>query len=55
MSHHVVSESTVCGFAAAPFSAPEEDFFSGGVAMRRRVPSTSAMQEMVLKQKLLLG
>jgi hypothetical protein len=38
-------------FTVAPFGVPKEDFFLGGVAMRCRVPSTSATQEMVLKQK----
>jgi hypothetical protein len=33
----------------------EEDFFSGGVAMRCRVPSTSATQEMVMKHKTAPG
>jgi hypothetical protein len=47
-----VSGGMVCGFTLVPFGVPEEDFFLGGVAMRCRVPSTSATQEMVLKQKI---
>jgi hypothetical protein len=43
------------GFTVAPFGVPKEDFFLGGVAMRCRVPSTSATQEMVLKQKIAPG
>jgi hypothetical protein len=45
----------VHGFAAAPFGDPKGDFLSGEVAMRCRVPSTSAMQEMVPKQKTTPG
>jgi hypothetical protein len=51
MFRRAISRGTVRGFTAAPFGAPEEDFFSGGVAMRCRVPSTSATQEMAPKQK----
>jgi hypothetical protein len=51
MSRRAIGGGTVRGFTAAPFGAPGEDFFSGGVAMRCRVPSTSATQEMVPKQK----
>jgi hypothetical protein len=50
-SRRAVGGGMVHGFTVAPFGAPEEDFFSGGVAMRCRVPSTSATQEMVPKQK----
>jgi hypothetical protein len=42
-------------FAVASFGDLEEDLFSGGVAIRCRVPSTSATQEMVPKQKTALG
>jgi hypothetical protein len=45
----------VHGFAAASFGDPEGDFLSGEVAMRCRIPSTSATQEMVLKQKTAPG
>jgi hypothetical protein len=54
-AHRAIGGGAVRGFASAPFGTPEEDFFLGGVAMRHRVPSTSAMQEMVLKQKTSLG
>jgi hypothetical protein len=36
-------------FPAAAFGDPRGGFFSGGTAMRCKVPSCSAMQEMVLK------
>jgi hypothetical protein len=42
-------------FNTASFGDPEEDLFLGGVAMRCRVPSTSATQEMVPKQKTAPG
>jgi hypothetical protein len=42
----------VHGFTLVPFGVPEEDFFLGGVAMRCRVSSTSATQEIVLKKKI---
>jgi hypothetical protein len=45
----------VRGFIVAPFGDPEEDFPSGEVAIRCRVPSTSATQELVPKQKTALG
>jgi hypothetical protein len=45
----------VRGFTTASFGDPEEDFLSGGVVMRCRVPSTSATQEMVPKQKTAPG
>jgi hypothetical protein len=51
MSRCAVSGGMVRDFAAAPFGAPEDDFFSSGVAMQCRVLSTSATQEMVPKQK----
>jgi hypothetical protein len=49
--YRLVSGGMARGFTAAPFGAPEENFFLGGVAMWCRVPSTSATQEMVPKQK----
>jgi hypothetical protein len=51
MPRHAVSGGVVRAFAVAPFGVPKEDFFSGGVAMRCRVSSTFAKQEMVPKQK----
>jgi hypothetical protein len=58
-SCEIMLHRTICGdfvgtvrsFAAPSFGDPEGDFLSGEVAMRCRVPSTSAMQEMVPKQK----
>jgi hypothetical protein len=41
----------VHGFAVASFGDPKGDLLSGEVAMRCRIPSTSATQEMVPKQK----
>jgi hypothetical protein len=45
----------VRSFAAAPFGDPKEDFFSGVVATRCRVPATPATKEMVPKQKIASG
>jgi hypothetical protein len=43
------------GFTVAPLGIPEEVFFLDEVAMQCRVPSSSATQEMVPKQKTALG
>lgn len=42
-------------FVVAPFGDLEDDFLSGEVAMRCRVPSTSATQEIVSMQKTAPG
>jgi hypothetical protein len=55
MPYRAVSEGTTRGFPVAPCGIPKEDFFLGGVAMRCRVPSTSATHEMVSKQKIAPG
>jgi hypothetical protein len=51
MPCHAVSGGTARGFTTAPHGIPKENFISGGVAMRCRVPSTSATHEMALKKK----
>jgi hypothetical protein len=50
---HAIGAGAAHGFAATPFGA--RDFFSSGVAMRCRVPCTSATKEMVQKQKIAPG
>ena len=42
-------------FTPASCGISEKDFFLGGVAIWCRVPSTSAMHEMVPKQKIAPG
>jgi hypothetical protein len=44
-----VDRGPVRSFASASLGIPEEGFFSGGSATRCRVPSSSAMHEMVPK------
>jgi hypothetical protein len=44
-----MSGDTVRKLALASLGIPKESFFSGGSAMRCRIPSTSAMHEIVLK------
>jgi hypothetical protein len=51
MPCHVVCGGVARSFASAPCGVPKEDFFLGVVAMRCRVPSTSATHELVPKQK----
>jgi hypothetical protein len=46
---------TVRSLALASLGIPEEGFFSGGSATRCRVPSSSAMHEMVPKRNIALG
>jgi hypothetical protein len=55
MPSRAVSGGMACGLASASHGIPEEGFFSGGSAMRCRVPSMSAMHEMVLKQNIAPG
>jgi hypothetical protein len=52
MLSRAVSGGMARGFTLAFHGIPEEGFFFGGAAMRCRVPSTSAMHEMVPKQKI---
>jgi hypothetical protein len=52
MHCHVVSRDTARGFTPASCGILKEDFFLVGVAMRSKVPSTSATHEMVSKQKI---
>jgi hypothetical protein len=47
-----VSGGAVRSLALASLGIPEEYFFSGGSAMRCRVPSTSSMHEMVPKRNI---
>jgi hypothetical protein len=55
MPSRAVSGGMDRGFTLASCGIPEEGFFLGGAAMRCRVPSMSAMHEMVLKQKIVPG
>jgi hypothetical protein len=50
-----MSGGMVRGFTSASRGISEEGFFLGGATMRCRVPSMSAMHEMVPKQKIALG
>jgi hypothetical protein len=52
MPSRAVSGGMARGFTPASRGIPEEGFFLGGAAMRCRVPSMSAMHEMVSKQKI---
>jgi hypothetical protein len=47
-----VSGGAVCSLALASLGIPEGGFFSGGSATRCRVPSSSAMHEMVPKHNI---
>jgi hypothetical protein len=51
----VVSGGAVRSLAPAPLGIPEEGFFLGGFAMLCRVPSSSAMHEMVPKRNIAPG
>jgi hypothetical protein len=55
MPCRAVSRGMAHGFTSASCGISEEGFFLGGVAMRCRVPSTSATHEMVPKQKIAPG
>jgi hypothetical protein len=55
MPCRAVSGGTTRSFTLASYGIPEKDFFLGGVAMRCRVPSTSATYEMAPKQKIAPG
>jgi hypothetical protein len=52
MPCRAVSGGMAHGFTLASCGISEEGFFLGGVAMRCRVPTTSATHEMVPKQKI---